>query len=124
MLDYTLTINGTDFTGMIERDSYSTKKVAVFSEAVVTMDGVTHLSLIRNKAEISFKLNPQTASDTATASAALLSMPCEVYYFNLQDQQYEYANAVIDAQSATYLSRCLQGNLRWNQIDAVTLTEL
>lgn len=124
MLDYTLKINNVDFTGKIERDSYRTAKIPVYSDSVMTLDGVTHVANLRNKGEVSFSLNPQNATDTATLCSALLVMPCTVYYFSLQSQAYETVRMMIDNQSAEYLSRCLYGGLKWNQMDSITLTEL
>lgn len=124
MLDYTLTINGVDFTSMVERDSYQTRKIPVYSDSVTTLDGVTHVVLIRNKGEIEFEFNPQNAEKTAEACYALLMMPCEVYYFDLLTQDYVYANMVIDQQSAQYLSRCLYRGEKWNQMESIVLTEL
>lgn len=124
MLDYTLTINGVDFTSMVERDSYQTRKIPVYSDSVTTLDGVTHVVLIRNKGEIEFDFNPQNAEKTAEACSALLMMPCEVYYFDLLTQDYVYANMVIDQQSAQYLSRCLYRGEKWNQMESIVLTEL
>ena len=124
MLDYTLTINGVDFTSMVERDSYKTSKIPVYSESIMTMDGVTHVALIRNKGEISFDLNPQNATKTSVACVALLTMPCVVRYFDLQTQAYVNATMVIDQQTAQYLSRCLYKGERWNQMESITLTEL
>jgi len=124
MLDYTLTVNGIDIAPMIERDSYHTSKIPVYSESVVTMDGITHTALIRHKGEITFDFNPQNASNTYSACSALLKMPCEVYYYDLQSQSYALANMVIDGQSAQYLSRCLYRGERWSQMASITLTEL
>ena len=124
MLDYTLTINGVDFTSMVERDSYRTSKIPVYSDSVMTMDGVTHVALLRNKNEISFEMNPQNASETETACNALLSTPCRVELFSLQSQQYETVYMTLTQQSANYLSRCYHKGLRWNQLDSITLTEL
>lgn len=124
MLDYTLTINGVDFTSMVERDSYQTRKIPVYSDSVTTLDGVTHVVLIRNKGEIEFEFNPQNAEKTAEACSALLMMPCGVYYFDLLTQDYVYANMVIDQQSAQYLSRCLYRGEKWNQMESIVLTEL
>ena len=124
MLDYTLTINGVDFTEMVERDSYKTDTVPVFSERFTTMNGVDHTALIRNKKTISFEFNPQTAGQTKIACDALLTQPCTVRYFNLQSNTYENASMTLDEQSAQYLSRCLSRGLRWNQMDPITLTEL
>ena len=124
MLAYTLTINGVDFTSMVERDSYKTSKIPVYSESFMTMDGVTHVALIRNKGEISFDLNPQNAAQTSATCTALLTMPCVVRYFDLQTQTYVNATMVIDQQTAQYLSRCLYKGERWNQLESITLTEL
>lgn len=124
MLDYSLRINGVDFTSLVERDSYRTNKIPVYSDSIVTMDGITHVALIRNKSKITFSFNPQNAQNTAMACNALLSMPCEVYFYDLQSQAYAVATMMIDGQSAQYLSRCLYRGERWSQMDSITLTEL
>lgn len=124
MLDYTITINGVDFTSAIERDSYTTNKTPVYSDSVVTMDGITHVTNLRNKSVVRFSLNPQNAADTRVLCTALLTMPCDVNYFSLQTQQYEHANMMLEEQSAQYLSRCLYRGQRWNQMEEIELTEL
>lgn len=124
MLDYTLTINAVSFTNLIERDSYKTQKIPVFTNAITTMDGVDHVALVRHKNVISFSLNPQDAAQTAAACAALLTQPCTVNFFSLQSQSYVTARMILDGQSANYLSRCMYQGLRWNQIEEITLTEL
>lgn len=124
MLDYTLTINGVDFTSMVERDSYVTSKIPVYCESIMTMDGVTHVALLRNKGEITFEMNPQNAAQTSAACVALLTMPCVVRYFDLQTQAYVNATMVIEQQTAQYLSRCLYKGERWSQMESITLTEL
>lgn len=124
MLDYTVTINSVDFTSYIERDSYKTAKTPVYSESVMTLDGVTHVVKLRNKNEVYFELNPQNATNMGTLCAALLTIPCSVYFFSLQSQAYETANMVLDKQTAQYLSRCLAGGLKWNQVERIELTEL
>lgn len=124
MLDYTLTINGVNFMPYIERDSYKTSKIPVYSESVMTIDGYSHVALLRNKNEISFEFNPQNSEDISICANALLSLPCEVYFYSLQTQQYEYANMTLTQQVAQYLSRCLYRGERWNQAELITLTEL
>ena len=109
---------------MVERDSYMTDTVPVFSERITTMDGVDHTALIRNKKTISFEFNPQTAAQTKIACDALSTQPITVYFFNIQSNAYETAEMTIDGQSAQYLSRCLSSGLHWNQMQPITLTEL
>lgn len=124
MLDFTLTINGVDFTNYIKYDTYSTKKTPQYSRTVETIDGVTHVVKKRDVGAVSFELNPQNAENTAIIADALMTQPCEVYYFSLQTQQYETADMRLDDQSAEYLVRCKFLGLKWNQASAVTLTEL
>lgn len=124
MLAYTLTINGVDFTDAIRFDSYSTKKIPVYSQSVQTLDGVTHVALLRNKGQVTFTLNPKNAEDTETLVDALLAIPCTVYYFNLQTQLYETANMTLDEVSADFLARCKFLGKKWSQTDQITLEEL
>lgn len=124
MLDYTVTINSVDFTSAIERDSYKTTKTPVYSKAVTTMDGVSHVVKLRNKNKVSFELNPQIATNMGTLCAALLTEPCSVYFYSLQSQAYETSNMVLEKQTAQYLSRCLAGGLKWSQVERIELTEL
>ena len=109
---------------MVERDSYKTDTVPVFSERITTMDGVDHVALLRNKSTLTFEFKPQTTTQTKTACDALRSQPCTVYFFNIQSNAYETADMTLDGQSAQYLSRCLSSGLHWNQMEPITLTEL
>ena len=109
---------------MVERDSYKTDTVPVFSERFTTMNGVDHTALIRNKKTIAFEFNPQTAAQTKIACDALSIQPITVYFFDLQANDYGTAKMTLDGQSAQYLSRCLSQGLKWNQMDPITLTEL
>lgn len=124
MLDFNLTINGVDFKPFIRWDSYSTRKIPVYSQTVTTIDGVEHKTLIRNRGELSFSLNPQNATNTLALASALLTQPCTVNYFSLQTQQYEGAIMALDGQSAEYLVRCKFQGEKWNKFDSITLTEL
>ncbi len=124
MLDYTVTINGVDFTSMIERDSYQTSRIPIYSERITTIDGVDHIVMLRNKGAMSFSLNPQTAAQTEAAYNALIQQPCEVNYYNLQAQEYQSAYMITDRQTAEYLSRCQYKGLRWNQMGPITFEEL
>lgn len=124
MLDYSLTINNVDFTKYVRYDSYETKKIPVFSEEVVTMDGVKHVSVIRYRGQVTFTLNPQNSTNTGTLVAVLLSHPLSVRYYNLQTQMYEDATMMLDEVSAEYLVKCKFQGQNWSQTDVITLEEL
>lgn len=124
MLDYTLTINGTDFTKYVERDSYSTAMVPVYTSEVVTLDGISHYVNLRNKNTVTFSFNPMNAAKTGLLSNALMIQPCTVYFYSLQTQSYTTATMSLDRHSAEYLSRCLYKGTAWNQLAQITLTEL
>lgn len=124
MLDYTLTVNGTDLTKYVKYDSYSTNKTPMYADPVTTLDGVQHTALIRSVGSVTFELNPQNATDTQIIASALLTQPCAVKYFSLQTQQYEDATMKLTDQSADYLVKCKFLGQKWNQINTITLVEL
>ena len=124
MVDYTVTINGLTISDDIERDSYSTSTIPVYSDSIQTMNGVDHFALLRNKGSLTFSLNPRTAARTQQICAVLLVQPCTVVYFDLEANASKTATMSIDQHTAKYLSRCLSQRLKWNEFDAITLTEL
>lgn len=124
MVDYTVKINNLSISDDIERDSYSTSTIHVYTKSVQTMDGVEHFVLLRNKGSVTFKLNPRTASRTQTICTVLMTQPCTVVYFDLETNASKTATMSIDQHTAKYLSRCLSQGLKWNELEEITLTEL
>jgi hypothetical protein len=121
---YTFIVNGNDYTGLVERDSYRTAVTPVYGETIQTLDGVGHTALLRVKGSLTVKLNPQTASQTAAICADLLNAPCEVQYKCLQRNVNVTALMVLDVVSAMFLSRCLYLGQKWNDVDEIVLKEL
>lgn len=124
MVSYTFKVNNTDYSGLIERDSYETSLSPVYGETITTMDGVGHTAVLRFRGEVSFELNPSTAANTAAFATDLLNAPVEVQYHCLQRNATVTAQMVLDGVSAQYLSRCLHLGLSWNQISSIKLKEL
>lgn len=124
MVNKTFKVNNTDYSGYIERDSYSTVTIPVYSETITTLDGVDHKALKRLKGRLTIGLNPQNAVNTAAICADLLSSPVEVQYTCLQRNQTVTAVMAIDQLSADFLSRCLYRGESWNSVQSITLTEL
>lgn len=121
---YTFIVNGNDYTGLVERDSYRTAVTPVYGETIQTLDGVGHTALLRVKGSLTVKLNPQTAAQTAAICADLLNAPCEVQYRCLQRNVNVTALMVLDVVSAMFLSRCLYLGQKWNDVDEIVLKEL
>ena len=121
---YTFIVNGNDYTGLVERDSYRTAVMPVYGETIQTLDGVGHTALLRVKGSLTVKLNPQTAAQTAALCADLLNAPCEVQYKCLQRNVNVTALMVLDAVSAMFLSRCMYLGQKWNDVDEIVLKEL
>lgn len=121
---YTFIVNGNDYTGLVERDSYRTAVTPVYGETIQTLDGVGHTALLRVKGSLTVKLNPQTAAQTAAICADLLNAPCEVQYKCLQRNVNVTALMVLDAVSAMFMSRCLYLGQKWNDVDEIVLKEL
>lgn len=121
---YTFIVNGNDYTGLVERDSYRTAVTPVYGETIQTLDGVGHTALLRVKGSLTVKLNPQTAAQTAAICADLLNAPCEVQYKCLQRNVNVTALMVLDVVSAMFLSRCMYLGQKWNDVDEIVLKEL
>lgn len=117
-------VNDIDFSSFVERDGYKTSLAPVYGETIQTLDGVGHTAMLRLKGELSLKLNPRTAQDTAALCTELLKAPCEVQYHCLQRNMDVTALMTIDSITAAFLSRCLYWGQRWNQTEDITLTEL
>lgn len=125
MVDYAYEIGGVDFSGLVERDSYSTSLEPIYSEVIETMNRKRHFVLVRNRGSVTVKLNPQTEEDTARFCAAVLAGPVMVRYHCLQRNSDVYAEMALDnAATAAYLSRCLHRQQRWSELETITLTEL
>lgn len=121
---YPLKINGVDITNMVEIDSYSTAVIPVYGDAVTTMDGVDHVAVIRYKGEVSFAANPLTDTQTVTLCNALMPGVVEVQYHCLQRNAEIIATMRLDRISSQHLGRVRYGGRNWNELPAITLTEL
>ncbi len=117
---YVLQVNGVDLTDLVERNSYSTSLTNVTSARITTLDGVDHVTLIRQKGVLRCRLNPQTAAETKLVMDALRVLPAEVYYHCIQRNANVYANMMVDGMSGDYLAKI--GD--WIQTGTLTFTEL
>lgn len=125
MVNYSFSINGVDFSGMVERDSYTTALTPVFSKTITTMNGVDHFVQVRTRGFVTVRLNPQTDADAASFCAELLKGPALVRYHCLQRNADVYATMAVDSDlTAAYLSRCLHMGKKWVEAEPVTLREL
>ena len=109
---------------MVAVDSYSTSVIPVYGESIVTMDGVEHSSVLRNKGTVTFTPNPQTDTATEELCAVLLSGIMQVQYYCLQRNAEIIASMKLSGVSAQHLGRIRFGGRKWNEIPAITLTEL
>lgn len=125
MVNYVFEINGVDFSGMVERDSYNTSLTPVFSPTITTMNGVDHFVQVRTRGGLSVRLNPQTADDVARFCGELLKGPVLVRYHCIQRNADVYATMALDNDlTAAYLSRCLHRGLKWVEAESIALREL
>ena len=122
MVSKTFKVNNTDYSGMVERDSYSTTLSPIY-ETVTTLDGVSHSALKRWRGSLKVGLNPQSVTDAAKICADLLSGVVQVQYTCLQRNQDVTVQMTVDDVSADYLSRCLFGGVGWADLGSIKLTE-
>ncbi len=124
MSKYNFIVNSHDYSDLVERDSYRTSLYPVYGETIQTLDGVGHTAMLRQRGELSVRLNPQTAASVAALCADLLSAPCEVQYHCLQRNVDVTAQMTVDSISASFMSRCLYLGQKWNEVDEIRLKEL
>lgn len=121
---YPVKISGTDITGFIVPGSYTTNLIPVYSEAVTTMDGIDHVSLIRVKHSISFSLNPVPDDRMDPLFALLRSGTVSVEYVPLDSGTAQIGTFRLDEMSVSYLYGVVCQGKRWNSIQPLTLVEL
>lgn len=121
---YPLEANGLDITNLVQADSYETALVPVYGETIITMDGIERTCVIRKRGEVSFEVNPQTASAAAALCEALLKYPVKMRYHCLQRNTEVLADMKLSSVSARHLSRVRFAGCEWNEIGKITLTEL
>lgn len=121
---YPLRIGGVDITDMVEIDSYQTGLIPVVGGSVTTMDGVTHTSIIREKGQIRFSVNPLTDKQTSRLNEAMSKGITEVQYHCLQRNTTIIATMEVDKPTARFMGRVQYGGAKWNEISEITLTEL
>lgn len=118
----TFLINGTDFSGYIQKYGYSTAYTPVYSQSVQTMDGIEHVAVLRYRGSVSVTLKPLTAAQWAVLSAVLATGLLSVTYTCVQRNTDVLANMKLDAMSANTVlknaSRTLYGDTQ------LTFTEL
>lgn len=121
---YTVIVDGVDITAMIEVDSYSTALVPVYGGSVTTMDGVKHTSIIREKGQLRFAVNPLTDAQTRNLNAAMNGGIAEVQYHCLQRNTTIIATMEVDKPTARHMGRISYGGAKWNELSEITMTEL
>lgn len=121
---YPLIIGGVDITDMVEIDSYQTTLIPVVGGSVTTMDGVTHKAIIREKGHVEFAVNPQTDLQTEKLNSALKNGITEVQYHCTLRNATIIATMEADKPTAKHLGRVRYGGAKWNELSAITLTEL
>lgn len=124
MTDYTFTLNGTDFSGIVNGNDYNTSLIPVYGEKITTLDGVDHVRVLRHKGSVTVGINGLTDEQLETLSAALSNSPITVEYHCLQRNDDVTATMIPNEQTARFLQKVWFGGLNWNEVGAITLTEL
>lgn len=86
MIDLTLTINGIDFSAIIEKGSYITGKIPVVGAVYTDLNKVNHTTIARHRGYLEFRVNPLSPNQVYDLFTQLRSAPCTVKYFSFQDK--------------------------------------
>lgn len=116
---YTFKVNSTNLASYVERYSYSTAKIPVYSDTVTTLDGVDHAVIIRWKHQLTVTLNPMSEATLATVQAALGNATvASVQFASLQDGSVVTKNMRITPSASVLALK----NATRRVLDKVTLT--
>lgn len=85
MTDLTFTINGVDFSSIVQKGEYTTGKIPVTIKRT-DLDKVDHTILIRHRGYIEVTLNPLSPAQAEDLFTQLELSPCTVQYFSFQDK--------------------------------------
>lgn len=98
---YTFSINGTSFSGKVQRYGYKTSYMPVYSEVVTTLDKVDHSVIIRWRHGLEVILNPMSEADLKALQTALAgSSVASVTFSSLQLESDVTCNMVLAPSSA------------------------
>lgn len=86
MTDLKLIINGTDFSGIVEKYSYITGKIPVQGAKYTDLNKVDHTTIARHRGYLEFRCNPMSPTQVNSLFTALCNAPCTVQYFSFQDK--------------------------------------
>lgn len=84
MTKYRFTVNGKDFSDLVEKYGYETALIPVFTRSVTTLDKVEHTKMVRQRGQLNLQLNPVMEQRIKELTAELSSMPVSIGYHNFQ----------------------------------------
>lgn len=119
---HTVIVSGLDITDSI--GGYVTDRTPVYSDSVVTMDGVEHKVLIRTKSRLAVTLNPRSLGDVAALCDALEHQPVDVSFYDQQNGMQRTASMVCDFPTATLIRGMTHLGQRWVELGELIFEEL
>lgn len=81
---YCFTVNGKDFSDVVEKYGYETNLIPVYSKTVTTLDKVDHMCLVRMRGQLTVRVNSISAERAKDLSAELSSLPASIGYHSFQ----------------------------------------
>lgn len=84
MNKFPFNVNGIDFSDLVHKYGYTTYRTHVFTDAVRTLDGKDHYSLLRTKGGLKTRLNPAEKSRLQALAEELENLPATVRYYSFQ----------------------------------------
>lgn len=122
MTKYLFTVNGKDFSDLVEKYGYETALIPVFTRSITTLDKVEHTKMVRQRGQLNLQLNPVMEQRIKELTAELSSMPVEIGYHNFQlGQDVIQTMKTEGIRSGIAL---ITQSRDWLTIDSITFDEL
>lgn len=122
MTELKFKINGTDYSGLVTKGKYATRKSPVIGSQYTDLNKVSHVTIKRYIGEVSVQINTAKESIVTALCQDLMDAPCTVQYHSFQDGADRTATMMPSDESLA--EACKYMNKEYINTFNLTLTEL
>lgn len=121
MTDLTFTINGHDYSDIVEKRNYQTRLIPVVGRQYTDLNKVEHTTIARYRGELTVGINVAAKSRITALATDLQSAPVSVCYYSFQLGTTVTQTMMPD--STTMKDAFSLGGVRFNETNEITFTE-
>ncbi len=122
MTDLPLTIDGHDYSGLVDKYNYETTLTPVEGSRYTDLDKIEHVSIVRHRGGLTVKLNPISEDNAEALCADLMLTPVTVTYYSFQ--RNASVTETMEADETTMKDAFRHLSKKFAEGFTVTLTQL